>query len=48
LYTPSQEVLETSGVIGLRSPLTKDTRGMMKQRIVALRRLAAAPSGDVQ
>ncbi|MBO9647564.1 MAG: D-2-hydroxyacid dehydrogenase [Variovorax sp.] len=29
LYTPWQEVLETSDVITLHSPLTKDTRGMI-------------------
>lgn len=29
LYTPWQEVLETSDVITLHSPLTKDTRGML-------------------
>jgi len=29
LYTPWQEVMETSDVITLHSPLTKDTRGML-------------------
>jgi len=29
LYTPWQEVLETSDVITIHSPLTKDTRGML-------------------